>query len=79
MIQLKDNHSKLKNLKFDNLKMQNYLKSIRVKATQIEIETIFKMRSRMTDVKLNFRGQYEKLECRTCNLVKESQNIFMNV
>ena len=58
---MKEKHSKLKNLTYSDLKMQNYLKASRVKATQNEIETIFKMRSRMADVKLNFRGKQAQL------------------
>ena len=73
LIEMKEKHSKLDNLKYSNLKMQNYLKPSRVKATQNEIETIFKMRSRMTDVKLNFRRKYENLDCRACNQEEESQ------
>ena len=73
LIAMKEKHSKLKNVTYSNLKMQNYLKASRVKATQNEIETIFKMRSRMADVKLNFRGKYENLECRACYQEEESQ------
>ena len=68
-----ENHSKSKNVKYSELKMQNYLKPSRIKISQIEIETIFKLRSRMTDVKLNFRSKYENLECRACFREDESQ------
>ena len=73
LLEMKEKHSKLKNVKYSNLKMQNYLKPSRVKSTQNEIETIFKMRSRITDVKLNFRRKYENLDCRACNQEEESQ------
>ena len=53
--------------------MQNYLKPSRVKLTEEEIQTIFKIRSRGTDVKLNYRGKYENLECRVCKKEEESQ------
>ena len=53
--------------------MQNYLKPSRVKINQNEIQTIFKLRSRVIDVKQNFRGKYENLECRSCKSEEESQ------
>ena len=31
------------------------------------------MRSRVTDVKLNFREKYENLECKVCKIDEESQ------
>ena len=31
------------------------------------------MRSRVTNVKLNFRGKFENFECRACNKEEESQ------
>ena len=46
--------------------MQNYLKPNRVMITQNEIQTMFKLRSRVTDVKQNFKAKYENLECRNC-------------
>ena len=45
---------------------QNYLQLSKVQVAQKEIETIFEMRSRVTKVKVNFRGNYENLECRIC-------------
>ena len=74
LINLKENHSKVKHLAYSNLKMQNYLKPSRVMITQNEIQTIFKLRSRVTDVKQNFKAKYENLECRNCKVEEESQN-----
>ena len=42
--------------------MQRYLKSSKEKIKQEEAQTIFKLRSRVTDVKINLRGKYETLE-----------------
>ena len=36
-------------------------------------QTIFIMRSRMEEVKLNFRGKCENLDCEVCKEVEESQ------
>ena len=38
-----------------------------------EVQTIFEMRHRITDVKLNFRGKFENFECRVCKNNEESQ------
>ena len=54
--------------------MQNYLKPSRVKITHSEIEAIFKLRSRVIDVKINFRGKYENIECRSCENEKEEES-----
>ena len=35
------------------------------------------MRSRVTNVKLNFRGKFENFECRACNKEEESQKHIM--
>ena len=73
LMNIKQSHSKVKNIVYSNLKMQNYLKPSRVKINQNEIQTIFKLRSRVIDVKQNFRGKYENLECRSCKSEEESQ------
>ena len=60
-------------LNHTKLKMQNYLKANKLKTSQELVQTVFKMRSRMEEVKINFRGKYENLECEVCNEVEESQ------
>ena len=67
----KEGHSKVMNLKYSTLKMQNYLKANDI--NQEEVLMIFKMRSRMADVKTNFRNKNETLECDLCNNENESQ------
>jgi hypothetical protein len=52
--------------------MQNHLKSNKLRISQNEAQEIFKLRSRMTDVKLNIRGMHETLECDFCNEEDES-------
>ena len=53
--------------------MQNYLKPNQLKISKDEAITIFKMRSRMTEVKKNYRGKYDNIECDLCNEEEESQ------
>ena len=73
LIGIKENHSKVRHLEYAEFKMQNYLKPSKIKIKQCEIQTIFQMRSRVTNVKLNFRGKFENFECRACNKEEESQ------
>ena len=75
----KINHSKGKELKYNNLEMQRYLKPSHIKTKKEDAITIFKLRSRMTDVKANFRGRYENVECQLCDEKEEEtqQHIFL--
>ena len=63
----KDSHSKVRNVEQKKFEMQAYLKANESKITQIEARKIFKIRCRVTDVKANFRGNYENVECELCN------------
>ena len=40
---------------------------------QEEVKTIFKIRSRMTSVKTNFRGKYDNFECDLCKEEDKNQ------
>ena len=71
--EIKSKHSKVMGLNHKKLKMQNYLKANKLKISQELAQTVFKMRSRMEEVKINFRGKYENLECGVCKEVEESQ------
>merc|ERR1711954_609057 len=70
---LKENHSKVSNLSHTTLKMQNYFKANRHKISKEESQMIFKMRCRVTNVKMNMKGKFENLECSVCNSENESQ------
>ena len=63
----KINHSKGKELNYGYLEMQKYLKPSHIKIQKEDAITIFKLRTRMTNVKANFRGNYENLECKLCD------------
>jgi hypothetical protein len=62
----------LKNLK---LEMQRYLKPNQLKMSKDEAITIFKMRSRVSEVKINYQEKYENLECDVMRK-KSHKNIF---
>ena len=49
------------------------------KLTRNECSTIFKARTRMIDVKHNFRGKYENTTCRLCKTEEETQNHILNI
>jgi hypothetical protein len=69
----KNSHSKVMDIKHTKLEMQRYLKANKSKISQEEAQTIFRMRSRTTEVKLNFRGKHETFECDVCHEEDENQ------
>ena len=62
----KMNHSKGKEITYPYLEMQKYLRPSQNKMTNEDVVIIFKLRSRMTDVKVNFKGKYDNLTCQIC-------------
>ena len=69
----KNNHSKVKELKHENLGLQKYLKHSNIKITREEKQLIFQLRSGITNVKMNRKGMYEDLRCNACNEENETQ------
>ena len=70
----KKSHTKVMNIKHAKLEIQRYLKANKMKLSQEEAITIFKMRSRVSNVKVNFRGKYESFQCDVCEEeVEETQ------
>jgi hypothetical protein len=47
------------------------------KMTRHEVSTIFKARTRMLDIKNNFRGKYTDIKCRACGREEENQDHIM--
>ena len=72
---MKANHSKVKSIKHKNLEMQKYLKSSELKIKQDEAQEIFRLRCRVTDVKKNFKGRFENLECNFCDEEETQKHI----
>ena len=70
----KERHSKVMNWNYSKLKMQKYLKANKNDIKVEEAQILFKLRSRMADVKVNFRNKYEVLECDICK--DEEENTF---
>ena len=69
----KENHSKVCNIKHNSFEMQKYLKPGTMKITKEEAQEIFRLRTRTSDVKANFKGKYENLECYACKNDEETQ------
>ena len=63
------------NLKHTKLQMQSYLKSSKLKIKTEEARTIFKLRSRMADVKTNYKGKYKSFDL--CQEGEENQEHLM--
>ena len=53
--------------------MQDYLKPGNMKSMKDECQLIFKLRSRITALKMNQQNSYESYECEPCKIEEESQ------
>jgi hypothetical protein len=70
---LKEKHSKVRFLKHPVLRMQKYLIPNDIKIKKEDCEQIFKIRSRVTQAKVNQKNRYETYECEACEIADESQ------
>ena len=59
---LKLSHSKVEKVKHETLEIQQYFMPSKMKKTKEEIQTIFKMRCRVTELKTNLKGIYVTYE-----------------
>ena len=64
LIELKEQHSKMKNLVYSELGIQNYLVDVKLKISQAQY--IFKSRVRMTTYWENFKGWKLSKSCPIC-------------
>ena len=63
----------MNNINHEGLEIQNYLKPINVKIKIEEAQEIFRMRSRVSDVKMNYKEKYENFDCDICKEENETQ------
>ena len=68
-----EKHSNVKQIEYNSFELQKYLKSCEIKITKEEAQEIFKLRTRTSDVKANYKGKYENLECFACENDEETQ------
>ena len=66
-------HSKVMHLKHEHFGIQKYLKQSKIQISIEERQLISKLRSKVTNVKMNFRGMYEEFTCRVCKIENETQ------
>ena len=66
-------HSKAKPLKYSKLQLQPYLQPGVVDLTIKEKAFVFEARSRMIDIRDNFKNGKSDLKCRACNVEVEDQ------
>ena len=70
--ELKSKHSKSANIRLSTLRAAEYLKSTNL--NKEEIQTLYKLKYRMINVKQNFSSKYkDNIWCRKCFLFPESQ------
>ena len=69
---VKKNYSKVMDVEHYKLEMKKYLKAIQFNLKQEDAQMIYNLRSRMTEVKINYRGSYETFECEVCQENEES-------
>ena len=73
LVKKKESHSKVMNIIHERLEIQGYLKPNKLKMKMEEAQEIFRMRSRVADVKTNFKAKYESFECDVCKKEEETQ------
>ena len=76
--QIKETHSKVKQIKYSKFEMQDYLLPNNQKMTKEEGQNIFKMRTKMTNLKANYKGTNNTILCSSCNNSDESQEHIYN-
>ena len=69
----KSKHSKVNHIKHGFLKIQSYLMPSEMKMSNEERQLIFKLRSGVTNVKMNTKGMYDDYECELCGEENETQ------
>jgi hypothetical protein len=70
---LKSTHSKVKHVKHPVMKMQRYFMANQMKISNEEIQLIFKLMCRVTELKSNLKGNYDSHECEVCEKEEETQ------
>ena len=63
---IKQKHYKVMHLEHKNLEVQKYMLPIKEGISNEERQLIFKMRSKVTNVKINMKGIYDAHECQAC-------------
>ena len=73
LITLKQSHSKVMKIEHKNLMIKDYLLPNINKISKEEIQLIFRLRCKLTNVKMNMNGMYDQFQCQICEKEEESQ------
>ena len=76
LLEMKNLHSKMDGLTYSEIKLQPYFKSEKI--SKKDAQEIFKFRTRMAEVKNNFRGKYEDVNCPACSMNNTDNAIQIN-
>ena len=69
-------HSKGSDIIHEKLELQSYLKSDNVLNSE-EKQLLFKFRTRMTEMKMNFKNNFSELKCKLgCDELDEQRHLF---
>ena len=72
LLKMKQKHSKMDNLQYEELKIQNYLKDENI--TVKEAQNLFKYRTKVARFKENFKNMYEEKGCPFCLIQPDTQS-----
>ena len=72
LIENKKRHSKMDNLNYQNLEMQEYLKDQAIKVNQVR--TLFRFRTRMARFWENYKGGRPPQQCPLCSKAVDTQS-----
>ena len=74
--ELKKKHSKSRNIPSDKIEVKQYFSDRRF--SKEEVQLLFTLRTKMLDVKQNFKSQFKNLQCRICedkNSIEDEDHI----
>ena len=74
LLKLKIKHTKMDNLMYTELKMQNYLKSDNISVQ--EAQNLFRFRVGVAQFKANFGDRYSNKACPLCSVHLDTQVLF---
>ena len=73
LLEIKEKHSKVKELKYEKMEIQSYFLPNKMECTKEDIQLIFRIRSNMTNVKMNRKKMFKSHECSKCFEENETQ------
>ena len=78
LLEMKQKHSKVMELKHEKMEIQSYFLPNKMECTKEDIQLIFRIRSNMTNVKMNRKKMFKSHECSKCFKENETQEHVYN-